>query len=137
MDNHGRLYVNPSNPEGQPYLIGTSCEKCGDVQFPPKGACPNCLVPGTLREEKIGAKGTISSYSILHVAPEGFPVPHVQAMVKLDEGPLIFSILDTENTEAVAINQPVNLTIGTIQKKANGEDVVGWMYKPEGESQHE
>lgn len=137
VDNNGRLFYQPTNPDEKPYLIGSTCKDCGDIHFPPKGACPECLINNTLQEVKIGQKGRISSYSILHVAPPGFPVPHIQAMVKLEEGPLVFSILDTSEIESVSLNQPVRLTIGPIRKKENGEDVIGWLYQPEGVVQGE
>lgn len=132
MDNNRRLYYKPANANEKPYLIGSTCKECGDTHFPPKGACPNCLKNNTLEEVKIGQKGRISSYSILHVAPPGFPVPHIQAMVKLEEGPLVFSILNTDDVESVSLDQPVRLTIAPIRKNKNGEDVIGWMYQPEG-----
>ncbi|RFU64990.1 Zn-ribbon domain-containing OB-fold protein [Peribacillus glennii] len=132
MEIHGRLFYKPDDSKQKPYLIGSACQQCGDIHFPPKGACPNCLKPNTLQEVKIGEKGKISSFSILHVAPPGFPVPHVQAMVKLDEGPLVFSILKTEDIDSVALNQLVRLTIGPVRRSENGEEIVGWMYQPEG-----
>ncbi|WP_078428263.1 Zn-ribbon domain-containing OB-fold protein [Alkalihalobacterium alkalinitrilicum] len=132
MDNNERLFHRPTTSDDIPYLIGSSCKDCGDIHFPPKGACPNCLVNHTLEKINIGQKGYISSYSILHVAPIGFPIPHIQAMVKLEEGPLVFSILNINETDDLAIGQPVELTIGSIRKDENGEDIIGWMYQPEG-----
>lgn len=102
------------------------------MHFPPKGACPNCLVNNTLEEIKMGKEGVIRSYSILHVAPSGFPIPHIQAMIKLDEGPLIFSILNVDVSNEIRIGQPVELTIDTIRKGEDGEKTIGWMYKPKG-----
>jgi uncharacterized OB-fold protein len=132
----GRLYVNSSSLNEKPYLIGSSCRECSTVYFPPKGACPECLINNTLETVNIGQQGVISSFSILHVAPEGFIIPHVQAMVKLEEGPLVFSILETSDVYSVAIGQPVHLTIGTIRTKEDGEEIFGWKYQPEGEIQH-
>lgn len=132
MNNNGRLYHIPNNLDEPPYLIGSCCKECGDTHFPPKGACPMCLKNSTLQIVPIGQKGTIRSFSIMHVAPPGYPVPHVQAMVKLEEGPLVFSILNTNDIDSIFLEQPVRLTIGPVRKNDKGEDIIGWMYQPEG-----
>ena len=127
-----RLFHIPSGEGDEPYLIGNRCRACGSVFFPPKGGCPNCLREDTLESIPIGRRGRISSFSILHVAPPGFPVPHVQAMIRLDEGPLVFSLLKDVSPEpnAVAIGDAVRLFIGEVRKDEHGNPIIGWLYRP-------
>jgi uncharacterized protein len=124
----------PVSPDDQPYLIGNRCNMCGNAFFPYKGACPICLTDETLEWIPMGKRGTISSFSILHVAHPGFTVPHIQAMVKLDEGPLIFSLITNcpPEPDALYIGQPVKLCLGPIRNQDKGEPVIGWMYEPVG-----
>jgi len=79
-------------------MYGDKCEGCKEVFFPPRDVCPECK--GTaLNKFKLSGKGKILTYTVIHVAPEGFEkeVPYVIAIVELDEGPkLTTPIVDCE-----------------------------------------
>jgi len=63
------------------------CTKCQNISFPQRLVCPEC---GSQSLEKISlsGKGKIATFTITHVAPEGFgdQVPYAVGIVELDEG---------------------------------------------------
>lgn len=77
-------------------LTGTKCS-CGKLYMPPRAMCEcgkDKLVPVTF-----AGKGTIVSYTEIHIAPAGFErqVPYNIALVKLDEGPVISGVVVDKN----------------------------------------
>jgi len=53
-------------------------------------------------------------------------------MIRLDEGPLVFSLLKDVSPEpnAVAIGDAVQLYIGEVRKDEYGKPIIGWLYRP-------
>lgn len=53
-------------------------------------------------------------------------------MIRLDEGPLVFSLLKDVSPEpnAVAIGDAVQLFIGEVRKDECGNPIIGWLYRP-------
>jgi uncharacterized OB-fold protein len=67
-------------------LLGLKCGDCGEITAPPKSTCNNC---GSRNHKvvKLSGKGTIKTFTVVRVAPEGFEAPYIIAMAELDEGP--------------------------------------------------
>lgn len=89
------------------------CAHCGAVIAPPSGVCYAC--GGTeMKWTKVSGKGTLISFTVIHVAPEEFQaeVPYFVAIVELEEGTRISARLkgfDAEHPETVKIGTPVVL----------------------------
>ena len=79
-------------------LVGVKCG-CGKLYFPPRGVC-ECGSTEMARFTFSG-RGTIISYTIIHVGPAGFErnTPYNVALVKLDEGPVISGIVVDDKVE--------------------------------------
>lgn len=62
------------------------CEECGEVFFPPRILCPECL---SERLEHVPARGTGTLYAFTEVwvPMAGFTAPYVLGLVELDEAP--------------------------------------------------
>ena len=67
-------------------LIGSRCQSCGRVFFPPKSFCPDCRRKGKVEEYQFSGKGKILTYPIIRVPPEGFESPYAVAIIELEEG---------------------------------------------------
>jgi len=66
-------------------FLGLQCHICHTVMFPPLGVCRNCS--GTdLEVTRMSGKGTLRTFTVIRVAPEGMKPPYVVAMAELDEG---------------------------------------------------
>ena len=111
---------------GQVCLAGLGCSACGHVSFPVRPVCPNCLQT-EVAERPIGLWATLMGFTISHVAPEGFEAPLVQAWVKADEGPELFSLLFCTEEDAAALSLGQRLKIETV---AGEEGIERWGYRP-------
>ena len=76
-------------------LVGTKCENCGRVFYPPRNLCPECRRKSSIREIELSNEGTVLSYSVVYEAPESFKLtkPYVVALIQLDDGVKILSQL--------------------------------------------
>ena len=73
-------------------FIGLKCTACGEVTFPPMAVCRECSAT-SLEEISIDGEGTIRTFTVIRVAPEGRKPPYVIVMVELKEGPYIIGNL--------------------------------------------
>jgi uncharacterized protein len=123
-----------SGPDDESYLIGAKCEACGRVFFPKCYVCRVCMTDGTMREVPLNTRGTIDTFTVVHVAPMGFKAPYIQAYVDLPEGPRVFSLITgcdpLEND--LKEGAEVELVIGKIREDENGKDLIGYMFRPTG-----
>ncbi|OPX39673.1 MAG: hypothetical protein B1H11_02420 [Desulfobacteraceae bacterium 4484_190.1] len=94
-------------------LLGLKCNECGSITVPPKMTCQEC--GGTdLEIVELSKKGKITTYTLVHVAPEGREneLPYIIALVQLDEGPWIMgNLIDIDPSKATMdlIDKEVNV----------------------------
>ena len=77
----------------QGQFIGLKCVKCGAISFPPMAVCRECSGLD-LKEVSLKGEGTIRTFTVIRVAPEGRKPPYVIVMVELDEGPFVLGNLE-------------------------------------------
>jgi len=89
-------------------LVGTKCETCGAVFFPPRTLCPHCRRDGKIVPCTCSGKGKVMTYSIIHSASDQYfdLKPYVLAIIELDEGTRVTSHVICE-PEDVYIGMPV------------------------------
>ncbi len=63
------------------------CKKCGAVHFPGRLVCPNCK-SREFETIRLSGKGTIETFTITRVAPQGFgdQAPYAVGIIRLEEG---------------------------------------------------
>ncbi|MFH1350856.1 MAG: Zn-ribbon domain-containing OB-fold protein [Pseudomonadota bacterium] len=66
-------------------FLGLLCENCGAYTFPAQGVCRNCGGQ-KLNVAEMKGEGTLRTFTVVRVAPEGMKPPYIIAMVELDEG---------------------------------------------------
>ncbi|MFQ6071064.1 MAG: Zn-ribbon domain-containing OB-fold protein [Candidatus Aminicenantales bacterium] len=66
-------------------VMGTRCQKCGQVFFPPRADCYRCL-SSEVEWFEVSGKGKLISYSKLKYAPSGFEGDLPYAIAVLDYG---------------------------------------------------
>ncbi len=69
-------------------LLGLRCLDCGTVVVPPGAVCTSCG-SSKFERDSFARKGTIRTFTVIRVGPEGFQPPYVVAMVELRDGPYI------------------------------------------------
>jgi uncharacterized OB-fold protein len=72
------------------------------------------------------------TYCTVWVAPSGFEAPYIQGFVDLPEGIRILTQLtDCElSKDALEIGMEVELVIGRIRTNEEGDEVIGYKFRP-------
>lgn len=93
-------------------LLIQQCTACDEHVFPPRCVCPYCLEPALDWVETSG-EGTVYTYSTVYHPPHPAwedDVPYTLAIVELEEGAYIFTVLENVEPEAVESGVPVSVT---------------------------
>lgn len=93
------------------------CEDCNESHFPPRTLCPYCLSPSISLRESDGA-GTVYAFTIVHVEYHPFwdeQTPYINALIDLDDGPIMFSNLIDCDPQAVDVGDVVSVTFEDVE----------------------
>ena len=92
-------------------LIGARCGNCNKILFPPRYICPFCRRMGKLEPYRLKRKGKVLSYTVAHVAAEGFEdqVPYVLAIIELEDGPRLTAQITDCNPDEIKIGDEVEI----------------------------
>jgi uncharacterized protein len=107
--------TNVSRPfwEGtkQGKLLLQRCRACGTHQHYPRPVCMRCM-SRELEWTEASGRGTVYSYTVTHLPPEGFEgrEPYVLVSVDLAEGARMLGTLLDVAPDAVRIGMPVRAT---------------------------
>jgi uncharacterized OB-fold protein len=85
-----------------------------------------------MEEVPLSRRGRIYSWTVARVAPQGFTAPYFVAYVDLDDGPRIFSLISgvDPETETLENGMEVELVIERIGSDEQGNDVIGYKFRP-------
>ena len=109
-------------------LKGLKFLDCGTITVPPKATCDEC---SSANQEitQLSGEGTIRTFTVIRVAPEGFKAPYVVVLTQLREGPWLTGLLNSDEPESATmelIGKKVKLGHQVVQhmKHTAGEGVV-------------
>jgi len=102
-------------------LVGSRCNKCESLDFPERIRCSRCGATD-LAEYRFCGRGTVHSYAEVLEAPAGFieQVPYIAALIELEEGPFVSSMLADVNPSDVSVGLEVAMVTRRIG--ADGEE---------------
>lgn len=92
------------------------CRQCGDRHYPASPVCPNC-VSADQQWEVVSGRGTIVSWVEFHRAYwDSFTeeLPYCVCLVKLDEGPMLYSNLVGTTERSDLIGKPVKAVFDAV-----------------------
>ena len=129
----GAFYL-PASSNEKHYLIGSKCIHCGYIAFPPKEVCPICIKDNAMKEVPLGSMGILDSFTVVRQAPPGFIVPYLLGIIRLPDGPEVFTIITGCEIadDALTIGQEMELIIDKIKEDDEGNEVIGWKFRPAG-----
>lgn len=112
-----------------PHLRATVCEDCGAAYFDRRNACASC--GGTaFGAADVPTEGEVRSFTIVHHAAPGIPVPFVAAIVDCGGVTTRGNIINTPpDPEHVSLGMKVRLATYPLGEK-NGVEAVGYGYEP-------
>ena len=72
-------------------LIGSECENCKTLYFPPRIVCRKCGRETRMKPRKLSGSGKVHSYTTIRVPSDTFKesAPYTVGVVELDEGPRV------------------------------------------------
>lgn len=103
-------------------LVIQRCDECGRLQHPPRPICLSCLSDAVMFAPASGA-GTIYSYTVVHralIAELRTVVPYVLALIDLDEGVRLVSLIRGCPPESVAVGQRVQVDFERVEGPHGG-----------------
>jgi uncharacterized OB-fold protein len=104
--------------EGQ--LLIAECTACGKVHHYPRPFCPHCWSEDVHPVQASGT-GTIYTYSTVYVndlAPFKERLPYVAAIVELDEGPRLMTLIEGVEPERLG----VGIAVTAVFRAVDDED---------------
>ncbi len=92
-------------------LLSTRCNACGQQSFPPRNLCRGCWST-SLQWVELSAKGTLYSFTRIHIAPQAFrsDAPYAIGIIDLEKGPRLMCRLIGE-ISAVHMGASVSMLV--------------------------
>jgi uncharacterized OB-fold protein len=125
--------IHDAGNGGDSYLIGSRCPICALVMFPRFWICPRCLdrdrPPDALR---LSGRATLDRYCVAQRGPRAFHPPYIQSYVKLEEGPVIYSLVTGVDPHAPDLRpaEPMEVRVAVVREDDDGNEVIGWLAEP-------
>ena len=123
------------NSEAEPRLIGSQCNKCGEIFFPKRGGwlCSNCQ-SDSLKEIELSRRGKIFSYSVVTQRPPVYykaaEVPYAIGFVELPEGVRVETLFTQCNFDDLKIGMEVEMLIDKLHQEEDGTEVICYKFRP-------
>ena len=114
------------------HLIGSRCDSCGALAFPPRQVCAKCGST-VLSRVRLGGTGRLYTYAIVRQAPKEFPTPYVIGYVDLDEGVRVFTRVITGSEQDLRLGMPMTLRPAPLPGGDGDGDTVAYAFTPEDE----
>lgn len=97
-------------------FLVTKCHKCGEVFFPPRSHCPQCL-GNDLEWVELSGEGTLYSWTEVNFAGPQFDTPFLLGLVDLPRGigRIAARIVGAESYQ-LKIGMPVKITYIDVHK---------------------
>ncbi len=123
-------------PEGgDPYLEGHKCKKCSAVFLGERTVCSSCGTRDQIEPVRLGDKGELYVYSIVHRSVPGVEVPYISAVVDLEGGGTVKGNLigvDPE-PEKIEMGMPVETVFKIAPRKdRDGNEYLTYYFQPRG-----
>ena len=113
---------------GRWVLMGCRCKQCGEIIYPIKNVCLNCLNRDMERSD-LSRIGKLYSFTIVHMPSEHFQPPYAIGWIELPEGIKIFSQIRGWHEHPLKIGMTMELAIEKLWEEGEKE-VIGYTFRP-------
>jgi uncharacterized protein len=119
---------------GSPYLEGHKCKECGSVFLGERSNCSKCGARDSMEAVKLGSRGTLYVFSIVHRSFPGVEVPYVSAVVDLEGGGTVKgNLINVDPTpEKIKLGMPVEVVFKDAlgRKDREGNSYLSYFFQP-------
>lgn len=119
--------------DGDPYLEGHKCSRCGAIFLGSRDTCSNCGTNGTCEPTRLSNHGELYVYSIVHRSFPGIEVPYVSAIVDLEGGGTVKgNLINVDpDPEKIQMGMPVEVVYQIAPRKdAEGNEYLTYYFQP-------
>jgi uncharacterized OB-fold protein len=119
--------------EGEPYLAGSKCNKCGETFLGDRKTCAACGARDQMTSVKLADHGKLYNYTIVHRNFPGVAVPFVSAIVDVDGGGTLKGNLEgvAPLPDAIKFDMPVKIVIKDAGRKdKDGNSYLAYFFQP-------
>jgi uncharacterized OB-fold protein len=109
-------------------LLGSHCETCGRTFFPKRRNCPHCMDDANVKAVPLSRTGKLQSCIVTQAAPPGYPVPHAQGYVELDDSGIRLFTLLTDYDEAT-LQAGCEMELKCVERRRNENDEAIYSYR--------
>jgi uncharacterized OB-fold protein len=115
----------------RPHLEANACRSCGALYFDRRNACARCG-RREFGRRPLATAGVLRSFTIIHRAAPGVPVPYVSSVVELDGGGVVkANLLDAgTDPDKIELGMPVELTTFACGTDEEGTEAVAFGFVP-------
>jgi len=113
---------------GKGSLVGARCKQCGQIIFPGRETCLNCL-GHDLETIHLSQNGKLFTYTIVHMPSEHFEPPYAVGWIEMPEGVRIFSQIRGWREHPLATGMEMELHFETLWEEEEKE-VIGYVFRP-------
>jgi uncharacterized OB-fold protein len=122
----------PDDAGEPPRLLGSRCPNCGEVFFPRRLVCAQCLYEGC-DDIELATRGRLWTWTYCHVPLFGRKDANVEGygvgQVDLPEGPRVQSIL-LGGPDDFEIGMELEIDLEVLRQDERGDDVVIYRFRP-------
>jgi len=117
--------------DGEPHLAAQECKDCGALFFDRRNACARCGKRAFTTRD-LAPTGVVRSFSIIHQAAPGVPVPYVSSVIDLDGGGAVkANVLNVEaDPEHVKLGMKVRMTTFVAGTDDDGTEAIAFAFEP-------
>ena len=114
-----------------PSLLARECADCNAVYFDRRSACARCG-KREFGERRLGTRGTVRTFTIVHRAAPGVPTPFVSAVVDLEGGGVVnANLVEVEADPAgIGLGTQVELTTFVAGTDDDGTEAIAFGFRP-------
>jgi uncharacterized OB-fold protein len=113
---------------GKGALLGVRCRRCGQIIFPGREVCLNCLGQD-LEPVHLGRGGKLYTYTIVHMPSEHFQPPYAIGWIELPEGIKVFSQIRGWQEHPLETGMDMELSFEKYYDEADKE-IIGYVFRP-------
>ena len=114
----------------KPHLVANECTKCGARFFDRRSACASCSNT-EFKKVDVATEGTLQTFSIVHMAAPGLPVPFVSAIINCGGTSVRANIINCDPTpEVVSLGMKVRLATYSLGNDDNESEAIGFGFEP-------
>ena len=112
-------------------LTGSRCKECGRYFFPARVRCGACAEPTTEAVE-LSKEGTLISYTMITRKPRYSLIepPYILGEVEIPEGIRLYSLINSEGVDTLAVGQKARLDTVEVKKDEEGNSVIAYAFTP-------